>query len=125
MVFIGKVAELTGASRRAIRLYEEKGLIPPPQRQGNYRVYSDTEVMAVTLIRQAQEVGFSLAELKEVVSLKVRDNRFPLSAVNCMIEKKRNQLKLEMTRLRMTRRKLDALQVEVNSRYADNVEPTT
>src|SRR5690554_5382293 len=40
-MYIGKLAEMTGATRKAIRLYESLGLIPVPSRNGNYRVYSD------------------------------------------------------------------------------------
>lgn len=119
MLLIGKVAEITGATRRGIRLYEELGLIPVPQRRGSYRIYSDTEVKAIALIRQAQEVGFTLAELKELVNTKMRDNRFPLEMANKLIEMKRRQLDEAMATLRKNQRRLDALQKEVSRRYGE------
>jgi DNA-binding transcriptional MerR regulator len=62
-MYIGKLAELTGATRKAIRHYESIGLIPSPQRKGNYRIYTTLDVHLMKIIRQAQSVGFSLAEL--------------------------------------------------------------
>ena len=58
MMYIGKLAELTGATQKAIRLYESMGLIPVPNRQGKYRVYADNDVVLINLIRRAQAVGF-------------------------------------------------------------------
>lgn len=43
-LYIGKVAEMTGASRKAIRLYESLGLISAPRRKGQYRIYSERDV---------------------------------------------------------------------------------
>lgn len=59
-MYIGKLAKLSGATPKAIRLYESIGLIPTPKRQGRYRVYSDKDVSLVHMIRRAQAVGFSL-----------------------------------------------------------------
>lgn len=41
---IGKVAEITGASPKAIRHYEALGLLPAPHRRGRYRIYSERDV---------------------------------------------------------------------------------
>ena len=44
-MYIGRLSELTGATPKAIRLYESLGLIPVPRRQGAYRVYTDKDVL--------------------------------------------------------------------------------
>lgn len=63
MLYIGHVAKLTGATPRAIRLYEAMGLIKV-MRHGQYRVYEAAHVEFISLIRQAQELGITLSELK-------------------------------------------------------------
>lgn len=49
-MFIGEVSRKTGLSIKAIRLYEELGLIQTPQRQGRYRIYkhSDVDILNLT-----------------------------------------------------------------------------
>lgn len=65
---IGELASRTGASAKAIRLYEEQGLLGPVPRQGVYRVYGERHLQQVLLIRQAQSVGFRLAELHPLLA---------------------------------------------------------
>jgi len=64
---IGELARRTGASPKALRLYEAMGLLPKPRRQGSYRIYERSHEKAVLLIRQAQRVGFKLQELRALV----------------------------------------------------------
>jgi DNA-binding transcriptional MerR regulator len=66
---IGEVAERTGVTQRTLRFYEEKGLLPPPERmEGGFRLYSDEDIQRIEYIRRMQDLlGFSLAEIKEMV----------------------------------------------------------
>ncbi|AKJ41736.1 Cu(I)-responsive transcriptional regulator [Pragia fontium] len=67
---ISQVAEKTGLTSKAIRFYEEKGLITPPSRSLNgYRQYNPKNVEELTLLRQARLVGFTLEECKELLAL--------------------------------------------------------
>ncbi|AWH87756.1 Cu(I)-responsive transcriptional regulator [Limnobaculum parvum] len=67
---ISQVAEKTGLSSKAIRFYEEKGLITPPNRSLNgYRTYNSRNIEELTLLRQARLVGFTLEECKELLAL--------------------------------------------------------
>ncbi|UXI02620.1 MerR family transcriptional regulator [Photobacterium sp. TY1-4] len=66
-MYIGAVAKQTGLSVKAIRLYEQKGLIQPPARHGRYRVYRAQEVEALKLIVEAKSLGVTLARLKDVI----------------------------------------------------------
>lgn len=116
-MYIGKLSELTGASRKAIRLYESLGLIPAPMRRGQYRVYGDQDVVLVRMIRRAQEVGFKLAELKELVAQKASEKRFPIEKANSLIEMKQKGLKKEMENLRLMEKRLLELQDEINLNY--------
>ena len=67
---ISDVAKKTGLTSKAIRFYEEKGLVTPPLRSGNgYRTYSQKHLDELTLLRQARLVGFNLEECGELVQL--------------------------------------------------------
>ncbi len=69
---IDEVTKMTGLTKRAIRYYEEIGLILPPQRtKGNARLYAEEEVNQLKKVVEAKEVlGFSLQELQDFIDLK-------------------------------------------------------
>lgn len=67
---ISDVAKKTGLTSKAIRFYEEKGLVTPPLRSENgYRTYTQKHLNELTLLRQARQVGFNLEECGELVNL--------------------------------------------------------
>lgn len=118
-MYIGKLAELTGATRKAIRLYESMGLIPIPSRQGKYRVYTENDVMLVQMIRRAQEVGFHLSEMRELVALKAKRQGFPLTLANELIAKKRQAVRTQMEALRLLDHRLVELTGELETAFGE------
>ncbi|WP_082561422.1 MerR family transcriptional regulator [Pseudomonas sp. Root569] len=66
-MYIGKAAQLSGTTIKAIRHYEAIGLMPEPQRQCGYRVYTAQSVERLTFIKCAQQLGFKLKELQEIL----------------------------------------------------------
>ena len=97
-MYIGKVSELTGASRKAIRHYEEMGLLQDISRSGNYRIYTERHVVIISMIKQAQTLGFKLTDIAPLVLTKHIKNQFPLELANNAIDEKRAQLKLDIER---------------------------
>jgi len=68
---IGRVADETGLSVHAIRFYESRGLLKPPVRSdGRFRIFGGEEVRDLKFIRSAQELGFSLTEIRELLVLR-------------------------------------------------------
>jgi len=69
---ISKAARAAGVGVETLRFYERKGLIeqPPRPRDGGYRVYPDDTVHRVRFIRRAQELGFSLREVADLLALR-------------------------------------------------------
>ena len=69
---ISKAAKNAGVSVETIRFYERKGLIeqPPKPLDTGFRFYPEETVQRVRFIRQAQELGFSLREIEELLSLR-------------------------------------------------------
>lgn len=55
---------------QTLRYYERRGLLPPPERTGaGYRTYSPDAVRVVRFVKRAQELGFTLAEVEELLDL--------------------------------------------------------
>lgn len=67
---IAKAAAEAGVSVETIRFYERRGLIQQPPKGEGYRVYPAEMVARVRFIRQAQQIGFSLREVQELLSLR-------------------------------------------------------
>ena len=68
---IGTAAKATGLSIDTIRFYQKSGLLKPPRRtSAGYRVFTDAEIDELQFIAKAQDLGFSLAEIKELVLLR-------------------------------------------------------
>jgi MerR family redox-sensitive transcriptional activator SoxR len=65
---IGEVAQRAGVATSAIRYYERVGLLPPPERVSGQRRYDDDVLGRLAFIAVAQNAGFSLREIRELVS---------------------------------------------------------
>lgn len=93
---ISEVSRLTGASAKAIRLYEARGLLPPVPRVNRYRDYSEQDVAWVQLIRQALALGITLAAVSR---LQAPDGRLDWPAVLALLQQQRNRIASERARL--------------------------
>jgi MerR family copper efflux transcriptional regulator len=70
-LLIGRLAKLAGVRPDTIRFYERSGLLPKPLRTASgYRVYNDAALNQVCFIRKAQSLGFSLDEIRRIMSLR-------------------------------------------------------
>ena len=97
-MYIGQVSAHTGASVKAIRLYESMGLLQHVHRQGRYRVYGDRHVRLVRLIMQAKKLGFTLSELKHFVERS--QDVGPWSCILSMIQHKQTQVEQQIHSLK-------------------------
>jgi len=71
---IGKLALATDVTSDAIRYYEKEGLLTPTTKTGaGYRLYNEDAVRRLRFIKQAQHCGFSLSEIRELLTLKNSD----------------------------------------------------
>ncbi|MFQ5716940.1 MAG: MerR family transcriptional regulator [Nitrospinales bacterium] len=91
---ISKVAKKAGVGVETVRFYERKGLVqqPPKPSGGGYRIYPEEAVERIRFIRQAQELGFSLREIEELLSLRTDP------ATHCADVRERAQAKLDEVR---------------------------
>ncbi len=103
---IGDVAAQAGIGIDAIRFYERKGLIQAPARRpSGYRNYSAEVVMNLRFIRRAKALGFSLKEIRELVSFE-RDERATAADVKAAAEGKLADIQDKIRALQRMRRAL-------------------
>lgn len=69
---IGKIAGQAGLGIETVRFYERKGLIPEPPRDesSGYRCYPEDTVDRLRFVKNAKDLGFSLKEIQELLSLR-------------------------------------------------------
>ena len=71
---IGQVSERTGLSVDAIRFYEKQRLLErPPRTEGGFRLFQTEDIRRIQFIRRAQQLGFSLPEIRELLLLHRED----------------------------------------------------
>ena len=74
MLTIGKMASLTSVSNDTLRYYEQERLIKPAGKSsGGYRLYDADSARRINFIKHAQRCGFTLAEIRELLALRIRD----------------------------------------------------
>ena len=68
----GRIAQLAGVGVETVRFYEQEGLLAKPARTpSGYRQYGEAVVGRLQFIQRAKEIGFTLNEIKELLSLRV------------------------------------------------------
>lgn len=103
---IGALAQRGGVNLETIRYYEREGLmLPPPRKSSGHRAYAPGDLRRLRFIKRAKELGFSLAEIKELLALR-RDPGQPCSDVIRRIEAKTEEVARKIVHLRAMRRAL-------------------
>lgn len=85
---IGRLAKEAGVNLETVRFYERRGLLPrPPRSASGYRLFPADAARRLRFIRRAQELGFSLKEIGELLSLRV-SRRTTSAAIRARAEAK-------------------------------------
>ncbi len=106
----GALAALAGVGRETIRYYERTGLLDePPRSQAGYRHYPPDTVDRLRFIRRAQELGFTLVEITELLRLRIDE----VSACSAVEARARAKLVTVEEKIQDLRRIGDALEVLV------------
>ncbi|AEA97259.1 Hg(II)-responsive transcriptional regulator [Alteromonas mediterranea] len=103
---ISKLAKALNINVETVRFYERRGLITqPPKPDTGYRHYPEETVNRIRFIKRAQELGFTLDEISNLLSL----NDYPCSQVQDLAELKLIAVKEKMADLRRLEKALKAL----------------
>jgi MerR family transcriptional regulator, copper efflux regulator len=106
---IGEVAERGGVNLQTIRYYEREGLLPePPRLASGYRMFPTETVRRVRFIKRAQDLGFTLAEIKELLSLRI-DSKRNRADVRALAEAKMSDIEEKIRTLKKMKRVLGEL----------------
>ncbi len=101
---IGQLATLTGVSLDALRYYERRRLLPRARRtQGGFRLFASETVERVRFIKHAQELGFSLVEIGQLLS---SGNAAQCQQVRDLLKEKLAEMDQRMKAMRAFRRML-------------------
>lgn len=69
---IGEVATRADVNKETVRYYEKRKLIPKPdRRRSGYRIFTQRHIDQIKFIKRAQELGFTLSEIKELLELRI------------------------------------------------------
>jgi Hg(II)-responsive transcriptional regulator len=108
-MWIGETAEQAGVNVQTLRYYERRGLLPkPPRRASGYREFPDDAVRVVRFIKRAQELGFSLDEVEDLLKLR-RGSRLNRKQIRSVAERRVRQIEQkisELARMRAALRRL-------------------
>lgn len=114
---IGEAAAAAGVSAKMIRHYEQIGLLPEAERsESGYRLYGDREVSVLRFVRQSRHLGFSVAQIAELIGL-WSDSRRTSREVKAVAQ--RHLADLEEKR-REIDQMMDGLSVLVNACHGDD-----
>jgi MerR family mercuric resistance operon transcriptional regulator len=113
---IGRLARRAGVHIETVRYYQRRGLLAePPRSLSNYRLYPEDTVRRVRFIKRAQELGFSLREIEELLSLRAAP-RARCAEVRRRAEAKTEAIEEKIRALKSMRRALGKLIAECSGR---------
>lgn len=105
---IGEVAEQAGVSIQTLRYYERRGLLPEPRRgPAGYRAFDPNTVRLVRFIKRAQELGFTLREIEDLIELRHSPRRSP--EVRAVAAAKVDDIERRIRQLKAVRKALGEL----------------
>lgn len=105
----GEVALKSGVNVQTLRYYERRGLIEEPERRASgYREYSPDAVQLIRFIKRAQKLGFTLAEVEDLLRLR-NDQQAACSKVRTAAEAKIEDIERKIRHLRAMKRALSSL----------------
>lgn len=103
---VGQVARAAGVSAKAVRLYEERGLLPAAERsEAGYRIFTGQDVETTRFIRRARALGLGLDAVGEVLVLR-QAGRQPCARVEALLDERIAQIDRSIVELRELRRAL-------------------
>ena len=96
----------TDTKAETIRYYEREGILPAADRtDSNYRDYSDNHLGALTFIRRARQLGFSMAQVRELLALSDQDDN-PCQDVDGLVQQQLAEVERKISDLMMLREEL-------------------
>ncbi len=116
---VGKLAGKAEVNIETIRYYENIGLMPKPKRlESGYRVYTENDLKKLLFIKNSKQLGFTLKEIKELLFLKVDDDK-NCNDVRRVAEKKISEIDLKIIEMKKIKKALVKLSQKCKSTSGD------
>lgn len=110
MYRIGELAHLCEIKPDTLRFYEKHQLLTPSSRSDSgYRLYNEQDVERLRFILRAKAVGFTLAEIKELLSIELDKSNWACADVKSMVDQKLNQVNSKISELKHFQQSLQHL----------------
>ena len=104
---IGELSRRTGVNIETIRYYERVRMLPPPPRTGSgRRIYGPAETLALTFIRRARELGFTLEEIRALLALSSKSGPAPCAEARELAAEHLGEIRRKIADLRAMERVL-------------------
>ena len=101
---VGQLAEAAGVNAETVKYYERRGLLTPPLRtRSGYRLFAEAAVEDIRLIKKAQGLGFTLAEIKELLALVRQDDYYPTKDMYAFAVAKIGEIEAKIAQLEQFR----------------------
>lgn len=111
MMQIGQMAKKLGVKPDTLRFYEKNGLLQPSTRsQTGYRYYSDADFQRAMFILRCKRVGFTLADIKELLSIRIDKSNHSCEQVKGRTTAKRIEVEHRIAELQRFHRSLTELE---------------
>ncbi|MBD3107566.1 MerR family DNA-binding transcriptional regulator [Bacillus sp. AGMB 02131] len=122
MYTISQVAEQFGVTARTLRYYEELGLLQPRRNtSGRQRMYANRELVRIKLILRGKQLGFSLEEIKDMITLFEVDPNGKKQLERSMQygEKRIEEVERKLRDLTMIKKELESLRADFINRLGE------
>lgn len=106
---IGRLAREAGIHVETVRYYEQRGLLKQPRRTGGWRRYDDEALRVLRFVKRAQELGFSLDQVHELLNLRASKSSRTCAHVRSAAEAKLVDVEAKIRDLEAIRRTLTDL----------------
>lgn len=107
MMRIGELAQATGENVRTLRYWTDEGLLDAERSESGYRTFHPGAVDRVAFLRQAQALGLTLAEIRDVLELR-REGERPCTHVRQRLKEHLMSVRERIDRLRVLEQNLEA-----------------
>jgi len=112
----GQLARAVGIGVETVRYYERTGLLPkPPRTPGGHRQYGEADARRLRFVRKAQELGFTLREIKGLLSLRVEPGK-NCASVASTADRVMARIDLQIRELNSMRRALAELRASCDTK---------
>ncbi|MCL1038312.1 Zn(2+)-responsive transcriptional regulator [Shewanella corallii] len=110
MYRIGELAGMCEVKADTLRFYEKHGLLAPSMRtDSGYRMYTEQDANRLRFILRAKEVGFTLSEITELLSIELNKSEWACADVKGMVDDKLAQVEERIAQLNVFKTTLQAL----------------